>query len=83
MSNKPIIITLLLICIGCTNTQFNPKTGLKRTSFLQKSEIAFIEVKPDGSVTMRGYKARGDVEMLGAAFEAGMNAAASKIVPAP
>lgn len=77
------LIPLLLLCVGCTSTEFTPKGGLKRRSFLQKSEIAFVEMKPDGTVTMRGYKNRGDVEMLGAAFEAGREAALKSQVPIP
>lgn len=78
-------IPLLLLCVGCTQTEFVGQNGvrLKRTSFLQRNEIGLVELKPNGTATMKGYKSRGDVEMLGAAFEAGMNAAANKAVPVP
>jgi hypothetical protein len=82
MKTATLLITLLALC-GCTSTEFTREGGLKRTSFLQKSEISFIEVKKDGSVTMKGYKNDGGNEALSMAVEAAVTAAIKSAAPIP
>ena len=76
-------IPLLILCVGCTSTEFTGQNGvrLKRTSFLQRNEIGLVEVRKDGTATMRGYKNDGGNEALRVAIEAAIEAAAKSTIP--
>lgn len=78
------LIPLLLLC-GCTQTEFTGQNGvkLKRTSFLQRNEIGLVEVRKDGTATMKGYKNDGGNEAVAAAVRAAIEAAASSVAPIP
>lgn len=76
---------MLLLCVGCTQTEFVGQNGvrLKRTSFLQRNEIGLVEVKPNGTATMKGYKNDGGNEAVAAAVRAAIEAAAASVAPIP
>lgn len=80
---KLLPIAAVILC-GCTVTEFSPDTrSFKRTSFLQRAEFGKLVVKPDGSVTLEGYKNDGGNEALAAAVRAAVEGAIAGASPAP
>lgn len=78
-------LPIVLLCLGCTKTQLTLPNGaqLNRTSFLQRNEIGLVEVRKDGTVTMKGYRNDGGNEALAAAVSAAVTAAVKSAAPVP
>lgn len=73
----------LLLCLGCTKTEFTGQNGIKltRTSFLQRNEIGLVQIDKNGTATVRGYKNDGGNEALRVAIETAIATAAKSAVP--
>jgi hypothetical protein len=82
--HRNILLILALCTAGCTVTEFQPETrNFKRTSFLQRAEFGRLVVKPDGSISLEGYKNDGGNEALAAAVKAAVQGAIAGANPAP
>lgn len=69
-----------LTLAGCTQTKFTgPGFSLSRTSFLQKLEVAAVEVSTNGTAKISGYQNDGGADaaakITGAAISAAISAA--------
>lgn len=81
---KKLIPILAVLLCGCTVTEFSPDTrAFKRTSFLQRAEFGKLIVKPDGSVTLEGYKNDGGAQSLEAVARGAAQGAVAGASPVP
>lgn len=81
---KRLILWLILVAAaGCTRTEFTAEGGFKRSSFLQRIEFGEVTVRPDGSITLKGYRSDGGNEALAVAVTAAVTAAVESAKPIP
>lgn len=84
MSRKTLVMLTAVLLCGCTVTEFSPDTrAFKRTSFLQRAEFGKLIVKPDGSVTLEGYKNDGGAATMEAVARGAAQGAVAGASPVP
>lgn len=79
-----LLMFVSVICSGCTVTRItSPTWELKRTSFLQKTEIPKVSIQPDGTAVLEGYKNDGGNEAAALITAAAVSAAVKSASPLP
>lgn len=81
MKTLALIAVCAALC-GCTSTEIvSSNWALKRTSFLQRLDVAEISVSTNGIATMRGYRNDGGGEALATVTAAAVAAAINSTKP--